>query len=68
MTSSNARRVHVGDLEVPFREVDLHDSPDGTANPPLRLYDTGGPGSDPQAGLDPRRAPWIEERGDTETY
>ncbi len=72
MTSSNARRVHVRgtrpDLAVPFREVDLHDSPDGTANRPVLLYDTGGPGSDPDSGLDPRRASWIEERRDTETY
>jgi phosphomethylpyrimidine synthase len=72
MTSSTARRVHVQgtrpDLRVPFREVDLHDSPDGTANVPVRLYDTGGPGSDPATGLPPGRAAWIEDRGDTETY
>ncbi len=72
MTSSNARRVHIDgsrpDLRVPFREVDLHDSPDGAANPPVRLYDTGGPGSDPETGLDRLRTSWIEQRADTESY
>ncbi|CAG9175735.1 phosphomethylpyrimidine synthase ThiC [Cupriavidus respiraculi] len=42
------------------------------ANPPIPVYDTSGPYSDPdvhidlKAGLAPVRAKWIEERGDTE--
>ena len=45
-----------------------------TQNPPLRVYDTSGPYTDPavkidiRAGLKPLRADWIEQRGDTETY
>jgi phosphomethylpyrimidine synthase len=41
-------------------------------NEPVRLYDTSGPYTDPEAdidlerGLDPLRARWIEERGDVE--
>ncbi|KAA0181525.1 phosphomethylpyrimidine synthase ThiC [Cupriavidus cauae] len=41
-------------------------------NPPIPVYDTSGPYSDPdvridlKAGLPPVRAKWIEERGDTE--
>jgi phosphomethylpyrimidine synthase len=51
------------DVQVPFCEVAL-DPP----NDPVRLYDTSGPGSDPHAGLEPRRAGWIHERGDVEHY
>ena len=51
------------DVRVPFCEVVL-DPP----NEPVRLYDTSGPGSDPRAGLDPLRAPWIHERADVEHY
>ena len=51
------------DVRVPFTEVVL-DPP----NEPVRLYDTSGPGSDPYAGLDPIRAPWIHERDDVEHY
>jgi len=54
------------DVKVPFREVPLHDSPGGRPNPPVRLYDTSGPGSDPTVGLSALRAPWIEVRDDTE--
>jgi len=55
-------------VRVPFREVVLTASPDGAANPPVRLYDTSGPGSDPATGLPPRREAWVQARGDTETY
>jgi phosphomethylpyrimidine synthase len=51
------------DLRVPFCEVVL-DPP----NEPVRLYDTSGPGSDPRAGLEALRAPWIHERADVEHY
>jgi phosphomethylpyrimidine synthase len=47
------------DIQVPFAEVDL-----AGGNPPLRLYDTSGPGSDPERGLPPLRGPWIARRGD----
>ncbi len=56
---------------VPFTEVVLSDSPGshgGRTNPPVRLYDTSGPGSTPTVGLPPLRDPWIEGRGDVETY
>ncbi len=59
------RRVHVegpGGIEVPFTEVTL------TGGAPVRLYDTAGPGSTPEDGLPPLRAPWIAARGDTEEY
>ncbi|WP_077529233.1 phosphomethylpyrimidine synthase ThiC [Vreelandella utahensis] len=63
------------DLRVPMREIRL--SPTDTAegpepNEPLRVYDTSGPYTDPEAsidlrqGLSPLRASWIEERGDTQ--
>ncbi|MGC9667327.1 phosphomethylpyrimidine synthase ThiC [Planosporangium sp. 12N6] len=47
------------DLRVPFAEVKLTGD-----NPPVRLYDTSGPGSDPSVGLPELRAHWIAERGD----
>ncbi|MDP9073452.1 MAG: phosphomethylpyrimidine synthase ThiC [Actinomycetota bacterium] len=54
------------DVQVPFREVPLHDSPGGRPNAPLRLYDTSGPGSDPTVGLPPLRRAWIDGRADSE--
>ncbi|MEV1331178.1 phosphomethylpyrimidine synthase ThiC [Micromonospora costi] len=57
------RKVYVEgsrpDVRVPFAEVTLTGD-----NPPVRLYDTSGPGSDPEVGLPPLRGPWIAERGD----
>ena len=55
-------------VRVPFAEVAVGDSPDGAPNPPVRLYDTSGPGSDPAAGLPPLRLPWILGRGDVEEH
>ncbi|MGO3058488.1 MAG: phosphomethylpyrimidine synthase ThiC, partial [Halomonas sp.] len=63
------------DIRVPFREITL--SPTKTTgideeNPPLLVYDTSGPYTDPAAQIDLRqglpelRRAWIEERGDTE--
>jgi phosphomethylpyrimidine synthase len=55
------------DLRIPMREVCLHGG-----EPPLRLYDTGGPWTDPEAhpdikqGLPPLRQPWILGRTDVE--
>jgi phosphomethylpyrimidine synthase len=50
------------DVQVPFTEVTL-----GGQAPPLRLYDTSGPGDDTSApgdGLPTLRATWIAGRGD----
>src|SRR4051812_9197221 len=58
-------------VRVPFTEVllDPTTTKAGTTdNPPIRLYDTSGPGSDPAAGLPPLRRHWILERGDVEEY
>jgi phosphomethylpyrimidine synthase len=61
MVDSARRKVYVDG--VPFTEVHLSGD-----EPPVRLYDTSGPGGDPTAGLPGLRAPWIEARGDTEEY
>ena len=46
MAETTRRRIHVSgsrpDIKVPFVEIDLHDSPGGQSNPPLRRYDTAG--------------------------
>jgi phosphomethylpyrimidine synthase len=75
-----SRKIHVTgsrpDLRVPMREISQADTPtlDGVErNPPLTVYDTSGPYTDPavkidiRSGLAPLRAAWIDERGDTET-
>jgi phosphomethylpyrimidine synthase len=63
------------DLRVPYREIALsptHHSHNVEQNPPLPVYDTSGPFSDPDCIVDlaeglPRiRRQWIVERGDTE--
>ncbi|GFZ92285.1 phosphomethylpyrimidine synthase ThiC [Dyella caseinilytica] len=63
------------DLNVPMREVEQAKTPTlfgGESNPPVTLYDTSGPYTDPNyavdlaAGLPALRAPWIMERGDVE--
>ena len=59
------------DLRVPFREIDLHPT---ALEPPVRVYDTSGPYTDPtaeidvEAGLPRHREAWVEARGDTEMY
>ncbi|WP_326525322.1 phosphomethylpyrimidine synthase ThiC [Sphingomonas sp.] len=66
-----SRKIHVGPLGVAMRAIDLEPS---SGEPPLNVYDTSGPYSDPDARIDimaglPRlRRPWIEARGDVETY
>jgi phosphomethylpyrimidine synthase len=55
-------------LHVPVSRVELSPSPDGTANAPVTVYRTEGPGSDPVVGLPPLREQWIVERGDTDVY
>src|SRR5256885_2553012 len=50
-------------LAVPFTEVVL-----GGDEPSVRLYDTSGPGSDPDRGLPALRDSWITGRGDVEVH
>ncbi|MEZ4415562.1 MAG: phosphomethylpyrimidine synthase ThiC [Gemmatimonadota bacterium] len=74
-----SRKIHVpgsrSDLQVPMREVTLDPTPSSfgaEVNPPVTLYDTSGPYTDPRTtvdltrGLDPVRSIWIDERDDTE--
>jgi phosphomethylpyrimidine synthase len=76
---NNSRKTYVvgsrPDIRVPMREVSL--TPTRTSggieeNPPVYVYDTSGPYTDPVAridllqGLPEVRAAWVEERGDTE--
>jgi phosphomethylpyrimidine synthase len=65
------------DLRVPMREITLTPTSARLGeeeNPPLRVYDTSGPYTDPtivanvQQGLSPLRRPWILERQDVEAY
>jgi len=75
-----SRKIHVqgsrADLRVPLREIVQAQTPGlfgGEENPPIAVYDTSGPYTDPDyqvdlvAGLPAMRAPWITDRGDTET-
>ena len=76
----SSRKVHVEgsrpDIRVPMREIAQSDTPAmagaSERNPPVWVYDTSGPYTDPGAridirrGLAPLRAAWIDERGDTE--
>ncbi|QEM82455.1 phosphomethylpyrimidine synthase ThiC [Halomonas binhaiensis] len=74
-----SRKVHVEgsrpDIRVPFREISLsptRTSTEDEQNPPLLVYDTSGPYTDPGATIDLRkglaelRRCWIDERDDTE--
>ena len=75
----NATKIYVQgsrpDLRVPMREI--AQSPTAgmlgeEENPPITVYDTSGPFSDPDIdvdlmkGMPDVRSAWIEERGDTE--
>ena len=75
----NSRKIYVTgsrpDLRVPMREITQANTPasfGAEVNPPIYVYDTSGPYTDPQAqidirsGLPPLRNRWIEERNDTE--
>ena len=75
----NSRKLYLTgsrpDLRVPLREIAQQPTPTGfgiEANPPVPVYDSSGPYTDPAAtidllaGLPSVRAGWIEERGDTE--
>src|SRR5439155_13884122 len=77
----NSRKVYVPgstpEMRVPMREVALTPTRTPTGqletNPPLRLYDTSGPYTDPtftpdlQQGLPAQRRAWILRRSDVET-
>jgi phosphomethylpyrimidine synthase len=71
-----SRKVHIAGthhpgLRVAMREIDLAPS---AKEPPLRVYDTSGPYTDPDYATDIRRGlpalrqGWIEARGDVEAY
>jgi len=75
----NSRKVYVQgsrpDLQVPMREISQSDTPaemGAEKNPPIYVYDTSGPYTDPavkidiRSGLAPLREKWIAERNDTE--
>jgi phosphomethylpyrimidine synthase len=66
-----SRKVHVGPLKVAMRAIDLEPS---SGEPPLNVYDTSGPYTDPAASIDiaagllPLRRAWQLGRGDVEEY
>ena len=75
----NSEKVYIAgsrpDIQVPFRKITQDDTPSmmgAEKNPPIYVYDTSGPYTDPKvkidirAGLAPIRAKWIDERNDTE--
>ena len=75
----NSKKIYVEgsrpDLRVPMREVTqtpTHTSDGAEENPPITIYDTSGPYSDPNQtidlmqGLKALRENWIIERSDTE--
>src|SRR5262245_5312670 len=75
----NSRKIYIkgsrADIRVPMREVSQADTPasfGAEQNPPIFVYDTSGPYTDPavkidiRQGLAPLRLAWILERGDTE--
>jgi len=74
-----SRKVYVQgsrpDIRVPMREITQSDTPTASGvekNPPLTVYDTSGPYTDPsvkidiRSGLESLRAGWIDQRDDTE--
>ncbi|HEV8645909.1 MAG TPA: phosphomethylpyrimidine synthase ThiC [Burkholderiales bacterium] len=76
----SSRKVYVPgsrtDIRVPMREISQSDTPASFGaehNPPIFVYDTSGPYTDPGAAIDirnglrPLREEWIAERCDTET-
>ncbi|MBD1380570.1 phosphomethylpyrimidine synthase ThiC [Metabacillus arenae] len=78
---SGSKKVYVEgsrpDLKVPMREIELSPTSGSFGeeeNPPLRVYDTSGPYTDPNCSIDirkgisPIREKWIQERNDVEEY
>jgi phosphomethylpyrimidine synthase len=75
----NSRKIYIQgsrpDLRVPMREISQSDTPasfGAEKNPPIYVYDTSGPYTEPgvsidiRSGLEAPRLPWILERNDTE--
>jgi phosphomethylpyrimidine synthase len=71
-----SRKIYVesarfDDVRVPMREISVHPT---AGEPPLPVYDSSGPYTDPkftadiQAGLPQLRRKWLEARGDVEAY
>lgn len=71
----SSRKIYVEgsrpDIQVPMRDIDLHPS---AKEPPVRVYDTSGPYTDPACtiniyqGLPRLRTNWIKQRGDTASH
>lgn len=75
----NSRKIYIQgsrtDIQVPMREISQSDTTTSQGvekNPPICVYDTSGPYTDPdisidiRQGLSPLREKWIEERADTD--
>lgn len=75
----NSRKIYITgsrpDIQVPMREISQSEtaaSIGAEKNPPIYVYDTSGPYTDPlvkidiRSGLPALRENWIENRGDTE--
>ncbi len=75
----NSRKIYVqgsrADIRVPMREISQTDtttSMGGEKNPPIWVYDTSGPYTDPaikidiRSGLSALREQWIDDRHDTD--
>jgi phosphomethylpyrimidine synthase len=75
----NSRKIYIEgsrpDIRVPMREISQSDTPasfGAEKNPPIYVYDTSGPYTEPgvkidiRSGLSAPRTPWILERQDTE--
>ncbi|KQQ59193.1 thiamine biosynthesis protein ThiC [Pseudomonas sp. Leaf129] len=81
---TRSRKIYVqgsrADIRVPMREISLDVTPtdfstgnsSGEINPPVTVYDTSGPYTDPNVVIDVRkgladvRSAWIDDRGNTE--
>jgi len=78
---SGSKKIYVQgsrpDIRVPMREIEQSsahnmDGTEAEKNPPITVYDTSGPFTDPDVtidlmkGMPDVRHNWIEERGDTE--
>ncbi len=76
---ANSKKIYVTgsrpDIRVPMREISQSPTQSDSGleiNPPIYVYDTSGPYSDPAvkinllAGMPDVRSPWINERNDTE--
>ncbi|MEW8366126.1 MAG: phosphomethylpyrimidine synthase ThiC, partial [Candidatus Thiodiazotropha taylori] len=75
----NSSKIYVEgstpDIQVPMRQVEQEATSasfGAEENPPIPIYDTSGPFTDPQQtidlmqGMPDLRTPWIEARGDTQ--